>query len=96
MKLMFSVYDSAAKFYSDPFYALTKGQALRDFISACNDKNTYLNKHPADYTLFFLGTFDELTGAVQMELTPMALGKAIEYLKDVSDFISQEPVKAEG
>lgn len=80
MKVIFSVFDSAAKFYSDPFVALTKGQAMRDFITACNDPKTYLNQHPADYTLFELGTFDELTGNFVMHLTPISLGKAIEFL----------------
>lgn len=92
MKLIFSVYDSAAKFYSDPFFALTKGQALRDFVRAANDKNTYLNLAPADYTLFQLGSFDELTGKVDMELTPVALGKAIEYLNDSSFALKSEQV----
>lgn len=80
MKVVFSVYDSAAKFYSDPFFALTKGQALRDFVTACNDPKTYLNQHPSDYTLFELGSFDELTGNFSMHLTPVSLGKAVEFI----------------
>jgi len=98
MKLLFSVFDSAAKFYSEPFTALTKGQALRNFVTAVNDKNTYLYQHPADYTLFELGTFDELTGLYVPHETPISLGKAIEFVETAKvnpDYkLSQEPVNS--
>lgn len=99
MKMIFSVYDSAAKFYSDPFFALTKGQALRDFVTACNDPKTYLNQHPGDYTLFYLGSFDEQTSVCTFEPTPISLGKAIEFMNDVKAKpelkLSQESVNSD-
>lgn len=59
---VFSVYDSAAKCYSHPFYVPREEQALRAFTDATNSPNHEFGKHPADYTLFLLGEFDDADG----------------------------------
>jgi len=60
--MVFSVYDSKVGAYANPFYVRTRGEAVRSFSDACGDDNMPFKKHPADYILFFLGTFDESTG----------------------------------
>lgn len=81
MLFIFSIYDSAASYYQPPFACNNKGIALREFSDACNNKETFLAKHPADYTLFLLGTFDDITGEFVLEKTPIRLGTAIEFVK---------------
>ena len=76
---MYSVYDSKAQAYGLPFHQRTNGEALRSFADLSNDNQSTVSKHPEDYTLFFLGEFDETTGIVKSEATPSPLGKAIEY-----------------
>jgi len=59
---VFSVYDSAAKCYSHPFYIPREEQAVRAFSDAVNSPNHEFGKYPADYTLFHLGDFDDADG----------------------------------
>lgn len=81
MLYIFSVYDSAAGYYKEPFTVSNKGVALREFADACNSAESYLSKHPGDYTLFLIGTFDESTGVLTQDSAHVSLGKALEYVK---------------
>ena len=58
---MFSVYDSKAEAYLPPFQADTLGLAERMFQDTINDPRTPFHKHPEDYTLYHIGTFDSHT-----------------------------------
>lgn len=78
---VFTIYDCKAEMYLQPFCFKTVGQASRAFEESCNDINHQFNKHPEDYTLFELGTYDDNTAAFEIGATPNALGKAIEYVK---------------
>jgi len=77
--LVFTVYDTKAELYLPPFYNQTKGQAVRAFQDTTNTKDHQFNRHPEDFTLFYLGTYDDCTTHMEMEKTPISLGKAIEY-----------------
>lgn len=80
MKLnVYSIFDSKVKAYMQPFMAQTNGQALRMFEDTVRDEKTVLNKHPEDYTLFGIATYDDLTGKYENLATPDSLGVAIEY-----------------
>ena len=60
----YSVYDRKALTYNPPFHAPTDGAAIRIVADAANDQNTSLGRHPNDYVLFFVGTYDDQTGAM--------------------------------
>jgi len=79
---MFTVYDSKAELYLPPFYNQTTGQAVRAFGDTCNQKDHPFNKHPEDYTLFELGTFDDNTAIIVSNDAKTSLGTAIEYKAD--------------
>lgn len=81
MLYVFSIYDSAAGYYKEPFCCNNKGIALREFADACNNPQTFLAKHPADYTLFLIGEFDDNTALFNQLNTPISLGKAIEFVR---------------
>lgn len=59
---VFSIYDSKAEAYLRPFYAPNHAVALRWFESACQDPSHDFHRYAADYTLFHIGHFNELTG----------------------------------
>lgn len=80
---VFSVYDSKVEAYSPPLCAKAKGEALRQFSDLVNDGVSPISKHPADYTLFEIASFDELTGVITPHPTPISLGVAVEF-KNVS------------
>lgn len=63
MKLeIFSVYDQATGAFLQPFFAPSKGAALRSLTDAVNDEKHEFSRHSADYTLFILGSFDDNSG----------------------------------
>lgn len=60
MKLhILTVRDIVADVFGQPFYALSIGGAVRGFADAINGQDANLSKHPADYELFRLGTYDD-------------------------------------
>lgn len=64
---IYSVFDSKGEAFSLPFYYQHDGQALRTFHDWVQDKETPYGKHPEDYTLFSIGTYDEITGTITQE-----------------------------
>lgn len=63
MKLqMYSVRDNAVGAYLAPFFMRSRGEALRSFVSACQNAEHEFSKHPDDYRLYFLGEYDDNTG----------------------------------
>lgn len=77
---LFSVYDSKAKTFFKPFHCQNANVAERTFRTVVNDKTTEISKHPADYTLFFIGYFDDETGAVEPCSVHTNLGLGSQYV----------------
>lgn len=75
----FSVYDSKAEAYMQPFFMKTKGEALRAFMDTVGDSNHPFHRHAEDYTLFYLGEFDDSNGEFSGE-APQAIARAHELL----------------
>lgn len=84
MKLkIFTIYDSKATAYLQPFFMATTGQAIRAFTDATNDSKTQFYAHPEDFTLFEVGLYDDTTARSTNLGTIKSLGTALE-LKDPS------------
>lgn len=77
---MFGVYDLKACAYLQPFFSGNSGSAMRAFSDAVNDGTSPIAKHPADYQLFELGTFDDSTGSIEALLPIKVLGLASDFL----------------
>lgn len=80
---MFSVYDSKVEAYTPPFYCRTIGEAMRNWETTCNDGKSMMSNHPADYTLFEVGEYDESTAKVSPLGALKNLGCAIEAKRQV-------------
>jgi hypothetical protein len=80
-KYVFSVFDSKAEVYKHVLFYTHKGEATRQFADVANDEKTEIGLHPEDYTLFYLGRFDQTTGKFENNMTPESMGVAIEYKK---------------
>lgn len=61
---IFSSYDEKLQGYNLPFFMPKKAQAIRHFADGINDPSTQISKHPGDYSLISLGTFDDETGII--------------------------------
>lgn len=55
---VFTVYDCKAEQYLQPFTTNTVGVAERMFAELVNTPGHQFNRHPGDYTLYRIGTFD--------------------------------------
>jgi len=78
---VYTVYDSKTEAYMPPFFQPAKGAALRLFSDSVNDVNHTFNKHPSDFTLFELGTYDDSTAQFVTHSTPISLGLALEFVR---------------
>ena len=76
---MYTVYDSKAETFMPPFFVPSRGLAIRAFEDCVNSDDHHFGKHPADYTLFFLGTFVTDTGTFD-EMTKTSVGNGVEFL----------------
>lgn len=81
MLQVFSVYDTKAEAYCKPVFMMNKAVALRSWIETVNDANSEINKYPADYVFFHLGSFDEQRGTFDLLPAPVSMGVAIEFVK---------------
>lgn len=79
---VYSVYDLKAKAFLSPFFLPQDAMAVRALIDAVSDSTHQFAKHPEDYQLFKLGSFDDALGV----LTP---GKQHELLVLVSSLVKR-------
>lgn len=68
-----SVYDSVSGVYARPIFVVSKGAAVRLFYDEVNRDaaDNALNKHPEDFSLWHLGSFDDT--ACRFMLLPAAV-----------------------
>jgi len=77
---IYSIRDRAADVFAQPFFLPSHGVANRVFADEINrvDANNNLNKHPEDFDLYFLGTFDDNEGSFEAQRPQqMAVGKDV-------------------
>lgn len=84
MKLeYFAIHDAKTGYYMNPWGALSVAAALRSFRDLVNEPGHELGKHPEDYTLFHVATFDQENGRYVPVEPTVALSKAL-FLKEVA------------
>ncbi|AXH72209.1 MAG: nonstructural protein [Microviridae sp.] len=76
---IFSIYDVKAELYNQPFFMPARGQALREFADLVNDSQSRISKHPADYKLVCIGSFDDVTGEI-VSAEHESLGRGDEFV----------------
>ena len=80
VKFVYSVFDSKADAYLQPFFAPTRGVAVRMFETAAQDVAHDFHRHAGDFTLFEIGEFDEVKGTLVPYEVKYNCGAAIQYL----------------
>lgn len=75
---LFTVFDEKAQVFLPPFFVPTVGIAIRAFKDCINGDHQF-GKHPEDYTLFQLGSFDDSNA--QMDASaPQTLGNGVQFI----------------
>jgi uncharacterized protein YozE (UPF0346 family) len=85
---VFAVFDTKVNAYLNPFLMRTRGEAIRGFAEAANDEKTTFAKHPDDFILFEIGTWDEYQGKYTNEASPVSIGSARQFVE------TREPIHA--
>lgn len=94
MKLiMVAIHDSKSESFGRPLFVRAYGEAERSFSEVVNDGKSDYAKHPGDFTLFEIGSYEDNTGVVT-PVTPRSLGAAVTFI--VTDPAQLSLLKAEG
>jgi hypothetical protein len=75
------VKDRAAEVFNRPFFVPHRNVAVRDFTDEVNRSagDNQLNKHPDDFDLYLLGTYDDNTGSFDIDV-PTVLVRAKDVI----------------
>jgi hypothetical protein len=84
-QVIVSVKDTAAQAFGRPVFVPSIGVAMRSFRDEVNRKDSTedLARHPDDFELYELATFDDATGIIVMLPEPRMVARAKD-LKDPS------------
>ena len=80
---VFGVRDGKAQAFLQPFFSNAVGAAIRAFEDVVNDKvaGNQIAKHPEDYILYELATFDDNSGEFVCVSPIKMLGSGIDFVK---------------
>ncbi len=65
--IFYTIYDTAAAYYMNPFLAKSDAAAMREFTDIITEPTTALNKHPEDYYLCRIGRYDDQNAKIDPE-----------------------------
>lgn len=82
-KVVCACFDQKAKVFSNPFFSTNNATAIRDFERAVNDNTSGLYAYSDDYSLYHLGSFDDLMGTFTCPAEPQLLCLAVQLKKEV-------------
>lgn len=82
---IFSIYDQKAYAYLPPFTLPRMEMAVRTFSDCVNATDHAFGKHPADYTLVELGTYDDAKGHIVPHKVPIVIGTGIEFIRQTNN-----------
>lgn len=80
----YTLHDVKALTYSPPFFQHNNALAERMLSDLVNDPNTSVGRHPADFKLYCVGSYDDSTG----QLIPL---NVIEHVRDAVALVPPTP-----
>ncbi len=76
---VYTIFDTATGAYMRPFFLLADSQAIRSFKDITLDADHEVGRHPEDYSLVRIGTFDDQEGTLHPEnVTVLTTGLAMK------------------
>jgi hypothetical protein len=79
---IFAIFDSKVGAFTLPSFCQTTSQAIRGFSDLVKDSGHAFSKHPADYTLFELGEYEDESGSFNGLSTPHSVSIGIDHVSD--------------
>lgn len=82
-QLGFSIRDAKSESWSPPMWMRSRGEAIRSFADEVNSggETSMIARHPEDFTLFYVGEFDVLTGELKNGVQPESLGCGSNFVR---------------
>jgi hypothetical protein len=77
-----SILDTAAGAYGRPAFVASEGVAIRQFQDEVNRKSddNQLYKHPDDFQMYYLGTYDDNSGGMDLLASPKLISRAKDVM----------------
>ena len=72
----FSIRDKKSEGFNTPFFQATFGLAERAFKDAASDEKGTIFKYKEDFSLYYIGKFDQSTGKIMPENEPKLICNA--------------------
>lgn len=72
----YSVRDKKGGFYGTPFFTRSHGEAERAFANLTDDPKSQVHKYPEDFSLHYIGQFNDQEGTFDSEVTPQFIADA--------------------
>lgn len=69
----YTIFDTKALVFNVPFFSATDGAATRMCADLAGDPNTMVGRHPSDYVLYCIGSYDDAKG----ELLPLDIRRHV-------------------
>jgi hypothetical protein len=80
--LVFAVLDVKAKAYMQPFFSPNRATAVRALAVAMRDAGSLIGKHPEDFALFEIGSFEDGSGVLTGAPGPSHVCTAVSLTGD--------------
>ena len=87
---VYSIRDRCSKLYDRPWVAHSDAAAVRSFTDIATDEEHPIGRHPEDFTLFRIGTWDEQEGVLKGEAAEKVVNGAEVQTAEVIEFQSEE------
>lgn len=84
---VFAIHDHKAEAFLQPFFSNSIGNALRAFGDAVNDEKYPFYKHPEDYSVYEIGSYDDSVALLDALVPVKMLALATDFVnKEKADF----------
>lgn len=92
---MFSIKDTKADVYNKPFYLINEKLVERVAADLLRDKSSEISRHPDDFIMFDLGSYDDNTGTFTLNELPTVLFRFsdLEHLRTGETFSAGDMIK---
>jgi len=79
---LYTIFDNKAGAYLPPFNSINNATATRQFATAINDEAHDFHRNAPDYSLWWLGEFDQDSGKINSGITE-CIAQAHEILAQI-------------
>jgi len=78
--LAFAIRDSKAEYFQEPIFARTRAEAIRSLEMELRSEKSRFRQCANDFALFELGSWDALTGKLEVHQQPVHVINAFEVV----------------